>query len=71
MEKIQQLQATLVENNIDMALITTPDNIFYFSKFDSDPHERLLALAVFKDAEPFIICQTLKQLVSHMRSLVI
>lgn len=60
MEKIQQLQATLVENNIDMALVTTPDNIFYFSKFDSDPHERLLALAVFKDAEPFIICPAME-----------
>lgn len=60
MEKIQQLQATLVANNIDMALVTTPDNIFYFSKFDSDPHERLLALAVFKDAEPFIICPAME-----------
>ncbi|MER1999579.1 MAG: Xaa-Pro peptidase family protein [Lysinibacillus sp.] len=60
MEKLQQLQATLVENNIDMALITTPDNIFYFSKFDSEPHERLLALAVFKDAEPFIICPAME-----------
>ena len=56
MEKIQQLQAHLQENNIDMALITTPDNIFYFSKFSSNPHERLLALVVFKEAEPFIIC---------------
>lgn len=60
MEKIQQLQATLVDNHIDMALITTPDNIFYFSKFDSEPHERLLALAVFKDAEPFIICPAME-----------
>lgn len=60
MEKIQQLQATLVANDMDMALITTPDNIFYFSKFNSNPHERLLALAVFKDAEPFIICPAME-----------
>lgn len=60
MEKIQQLQAKLVENNIDLALVTTPHNIFYFSKFKSDPHERLLALAVFKDAEPFIICPAME-----------
>lgn len=60
MEKIKQLQATLVEQNIDMALVTTPDNIFYFSKFDSEPHERLLALAVFKEAEPFIICPAME-----------
>lgn len=56
MEKIKQLQSHLVEQNIDMAIITTPDNIFYFSKFASEPHERLLALIVFKEAEPFIIC---------------
>jgi len=56
LEKIQQLQVHLQENNIDMAMITTPDNIFYFSKFSSNPHERLLALIVFKEAEPFIIC---------------
>lgn len=60
MEKIQQLQAKLVENNIDLALVTTPHNIFYFSGFNSDPHERLLALAVFKDAEPFIICPAME-----------
>lgn len=56
MEKIQQLQSYLQDNNLDMAIITTPDNIFYFSKFASNPHERLLALVVFKEADPFIIC---------------
>lgn len=56
MSKIQQVQAYLNENNFDAAFITTPDNVFYFSGFDSDPHERLLGVMVFKDAEPFIIC---------------
>lgn len=56
MSKIQQVQAYLNEKNFDAAFITTPDNVFYFSGFDSDPHERLLGVMVFKDAEPFIIC---------------
>ena len=60
MEKIQKLQAELIKNNIDMAIVTTPDNIFYFSKFDSEPHERLLALVVFQNAEPFIICPAME-----------
>lgn len=60
MEKIQQLQNYLIEQNLDMAVVTTPDNIFYLSKFASDPHERLLALVIFKEAEPFIICPAME-----------
>ena len=29
---------------------------FTLSGFDSNPHERLLGVMVFKDAEPFLIC---------------
>ncbi|MEK4230326.1 M24 family metallopeptidase [Solibacillus sp. FSL H8-0538] len=56
MTKLQQLQRYLNENNVDAAFITTPDNVFYFSGFKSDPHERLLGVMVFKDAKPFLIC---------------
>lgn len=54
--KIEQLQAYLNEFDIDAAFITNPDNVFYSSGFKSDPHERLLGVMVFKDAEPFLIC---------------
>ena len=56
MTKLQQLQNYLLENNLDAAFITTPDNVFYYSGFDSDPHERLLGVMVFKEAAPFLIC---------------
>ncbi|WP_042474646.1 M24 family metallopeptidase [Bacillus ndiopicus] len=56
MSKIQQLQNYLQQHNIDAAFITTPDNVFYFSNFKSNPHERLLGVVVFKDAAPFLIC---------------
>ena len=56
MTKLNELQAYLVEQDIDAAFITTPDNVFYFSGFDSEPHERLLGIMVFKEAAPFLIC---------------
>lgn len=56
MNKIENVQQFLRDEDVDAALITTPDNVFYFSGFDSNPHERLLGVMVFKDAEPFVIC---------------
>lgn len=56
MKKLQQIQQYLCEHGVDAAFITTPDNIFYLSGFQSDPHERLLGIMVFQQAEPFIIC---------------
>lgn len=56
MSKLHQLQDYLKENKLDAAFITTPDNVFYFSGFKSDPHERLLGIMVFQNAEPFLIC---------------
>lgn len=56
MNKLQQLQQYLKDNNCDAAFVTTPDNVFYFSGFKSDPHERLLGVLVFQEISPFLIC---------------
>lgn len=56
MSKVQQIQQYLKEQQVDAAFITTPDNVFYVSGFRSEPHERLLGVMVFQEAEPFIIC---------------
>ena len=56
MSKINQISSYLKENNLDAAFITTPDNVFYVSGFRSNPHERLLGVAVFQDAAPLLIC---------------
>lgn len=56
MTKINQISTYLSENNLDAAFITTPDNVFYVSGFRSNPHERLLGVVIFKDAEPLMIC---------------
>lgn len=59
-ERLQKLMAWLKKENIDAAFITSPDNVFYLSGFRSEPHERLLGLAVFHEAEPFLICPSME-----------
>ena len=54
--QVEKIQQYLQSNNIDAAFITTPDNVFYFTGFRSNPHERLLGVLIFKDTAPFIIC---------------
>jgi Xaa-Pro dipeptidase len=53
---VTEIQKFLQEQDIDAAFITTPDNVFYISGFNSTPHERLLGVMLFKDADPFLIC---------------
>ncbi|SFC57536.1 Xaa-Pro aminopeptidase. Metallo peptidase. MEROPS family M24B [Bacillus sp. OV322] len=54
--RISEIQNWLHSTETDAAFITSPENVFYCSGFLSDPHERLLALAVFPNAEPFLVC---------------
>ncbi len=56
MTPIDKIQAFLQSGNLDAAFITTPDNVFYFTGFKSNPHERLLGVAIFKEASPLLIC---------------
>lgn len=54
--KIIEIQKYLKENNVDMAFITTPDNVFYYSQFKSNPHERLLGVMIFQTATSVLVC---------------
>lgn len=44
--RLQTLLEHLNEKKIDIALITSPANVFYFTGFNSDPHERFMALII-------------------------
>ncbi|WHZ02002.1 Xaa-Pro peptidase family protein [Neobacillus sp. YX16] len=55
-QRLQKLQAWMRENEIEVSFITSSENVFYLSGFFSNPHERLLALAVFQEEEPFLVC---------------
>ncbi|WP_019242904.1 MULTISPECIES: M24 family metallopeptidase [Bacillus] len=54
--RIQLLQNWLQEKDLSAAFITSTENVFHLSSFYSDPHERLLCLAVFPAHEPILIC---------------
>lgn len=45
-DRLQALQRYLKEENIDVAMITSPANVFYYTGFMCEPHERFMALLV-------------------------
>jgi Xaa-Pro dipeptidase len=51
-----EIQKWMKENDIGVCFLTSTENVFYISGFYSDPHERLLGVALFQDEEPFLIC---------------
>ena len=40
----------------DAAWITTPLNVYYFTGYRSEPHERLFALLIKKDGKQVLFC---------------
>ncbi|MFT8322417.1 MAG: Xaa-Pro peptidase family protein [Bacillus sp. (in: firmicutes)] len=60
-KQFDQIGNWMVEQEIDFTFLTSTDNIFYFSGFYSDPHERLLALILFPQDEPILICPAMEK----------
>lgn len=58
--KLQQVIESLKSQQADAAWITTPLNIFYFTGYLSDPHERLLALLIKENGEQVLFCPQLE-----------
>lgn len=54
--RLELFKSWLQQKDISAAFVTSTENVFHLSGFYSDPHERLLSLAVFPDAEPILIC---------------
>lgn len=54
--RLNKLSEWLKQQETDVAFISSTENIFYLTNFHTNPHERLLGLFVFKEAEPFLIC---------------
>ncbi|MBT2754458.1 aminopeptidase P family protein [Mesobacillus foraminis] len=59
--RIKQLSRWMKDHQVDVCFLTSPDNVFYLSGFLSEPHERLLGIAVFQDAEPFLVCPGMEE----------
>lgn len=60
-KRIEKLTHWMKEQDIGMCFLTSTENIFYFSNFYSDPHERLLGLAIFQEVEPFLILPAMEK----------
>lgn len=60
MTKLEQLQIALNKQGLDAAYISDPMTINYLTGFYSDPIERVLALILFADHDPFIFAPALE-----------
>lgn len=58
--KMNQIMNEIDTQHADAAWITTPLNIFYFTGYLSEPHERLLALLVTAQGEQVLFCPQLE-----------
>jgi Xaa-Pro dipeptidase len=55
-QRLEKLQTWMREKEIDVSFLTSSENVFYLSGYYTNPHERLLALVVFQEKEPFLVC---------------
>lgn len=59
-QKVTSMSEWMKQNEVDVSFVTSTENVFYLSGFYSDPHERLLCLVLFQEAEPFLICPSME-----------
>ncbi|SDZ54773.1 Xaa-Pro dipeptidase [Evansella caseinilytica] len=59
-KRSKQLMQWMRKENIDAVLCQSRANVFYFSGFDTDPHERLVAVMLFPNGEPLFICPNME-----------
>ncbi|AEV95026.1 M24 family metallopeptidase [Pediococcus claussenii] len=60
MSKLDEVQKWVSEQHLDLAYISDFESIHYLTGFGSDPIERVLALFVFPDHEPFLFAPALE-----------
>lgn len=60
MSHITTVQNWLADNGLDIAYVSDWKNVEYFTGFSSDPIERVLALFIFPNKDPFIFAPALE-----------
>lgn len=60
MTQLQQVQQWVNQQELDVAYLSDPMTITYLTGFSSDPIERILALIVFPDQDPFLFAPALE-----------
>ncbi|EGK14293.1 xaa-Pro dipeptidase [Desmospora sp. 8437] len=53
--RLEKLAGWLKHEQMELAMIQDPANLFYLTGFECEPHERLIALFAFPGEEPFMI----------------
>lgn len=59
-KQLKELQQWLKDHQVDVAFVNAPETIGYFTGYESDPHERILALLVFPESNPFLFTPALE-----------
>ncbi|SET18884.1 Xaa-Pro dipeptidase [Oceanobacillus limi] len=54
-ERLKTVTAWLKEENIEAVFLNSTENVYYLSNFYTDPHERLMGIFVFKQAQPLFV----------------
>lgn len=54
-KRIDSLLETLKNNDLDSILITSKANVYYYSNYYSEPHERIIAIYMSIDYDPILI----------------
>lgn len=60
MNRINNLLAELKENNLDSVLITSKANVYYYTNYYTDPHERVIAIYITQFHEPILIAPNME-----------
>lgn len=55
MTRLQNLYEGMEQKNVDSIFITSKANVFYYSNYYTDPHERLIGIYVTKQQDPLLI----------------
>lgn len=69
--RLNELKKYLENQNIDAAIIKDPKNVFYYTGFNSDPHERFMALVLdLKKENQYLFVPALDQEIAENDSYV-
>ena len=59
-QRLDKVMEWLQEQDIDLCFIQSKENVFYFTQFYTDPHERLMGVFLFKEQDPFFVCPNME-----------
>ncbi|KGX85140.1 M24 family metallopeptidase [Pontibacillus litoralis] len=53
--RLHKLTDWMKREKVDVVFLNSTENVFYFTQFHTDPHERLMGLFVFQEEEPLFV----------------